>query len=242
MTHALGPRTLEPRIDALDWPRLTGALDRDGYALAPGLLSEAECRTAAALFDAAGMFRSHVVMQRHGFGQGEYRYFAYPLPPLVAALRRALYPHLAPLANRWHERMALASRFPADHDAFIGRCHAAGQARPTPLLLRYGPGDYNRLHQDLYGEHVFPVQAAILLSEPWEDFTGGELVLTEQRPRMQSRVQVVPLRRGDMVLFAVNTRPQAGVRGDYRTAMRHGVSTLIGGRRHCLGIIFHDAP
>jgi hypothetical protein len=181
------------------------------------------------------------MMARHGFGRGEYRYFAYPLPPLVADLRASLYPRLAPLANRWHERMGLPARFPAEHDAFLERCHAAGQRRPTPLLLRYGPGDYNCLHQDLYGDHVFPIQLAILLSRPGADFTGGEFVLTEQRPRMQSRAQVVPLGQGDAVLFAVNQRPQAGTRGDYRVTMRHGVSSVTAGRRHMLGIIFHDA-
>lgn len=180
-------------------------------------------------------------MQRHGYGRGAYRYFSYPLPPLVTMLRSLLYPWLAPIANSWHERMGMASRFPADHATYIERCHEAGQSRPTPLLLHYGPGDYNRLHQDLYGELVFPIQAVILLCEPGIDFTGGELVLTEQRPRMQSRAQVVPMQRGDVILFAVNARPQAGSRGDYRTIMRHGVSTIWTGRRQTLGIIFHDA-
>ncbi|WEK02639.1 MAG: 2OG-Fe(II) oxygenase [Candidatus Sphingomonas phytovorans] len=207
----------------------------------PGLLSAAECDATTALYGPGPAFRSHVVMARHGFGQGEYRYFAYPLPPLVAGLRGALYPRLAPIADRWNERMGIDARFPGDHAAFLDRCHAAGQSRPTPLLLRYGAGDYNCLHQDLYGEHVFPLQVAILLSAPGEDFTGGEFVLTEQRPRMQSRAEVVPLARGDAVVFAVNQRPQRGTRGDYRVALRHGVSKVRMGHRHTLGIIFHDA-
>ncbi|MES2452372.1 MAG: 2OG-Fe(II) oxygenase [Pseudomonadota bacterium] len=207
----------------------------------PGLLSAAECEATAALYGPGPAFRSHVVMARHGFGQGEYRYFAYPLPPLVAGLRGALYPRLAPIANSWNERMGIDGRFPEDHAAFLDRCHEAGQSRPTPLLLRYGAGDYNCLHQDLYGEHVFPLQVAILLSAPGEDFTGGEFVLTEQRPRMQSRAEVVPLMRGDAVVFAVNQRPHRGARGDYRVALRHGVSKVRTGHRHTLGIIFHDA-
>ena len=182
-----------------------------------------------------------VFMARHGFGRGEYRYFAYPLPPLVAALRSGLYPQLVPIANRWHERMGMAVRFPAEHAEFLARCHDAGQRRPTPLLLQYGAGDYNCLHQDLYGEHVFPLQVAVLLSAPGEDFCGGEFVLTEQRPRMQSRADVVPLAKGDAVVFAVNVRPVKGARGEYRVAMRHGVSAIRSGRRHTLGVIFHDA-
>lgn len=215
-------------------------LDGQGWALIPAMLTPAESAEMAERFDGAG-YRSHVVMARHGYGQGEYRYFAYPLPPLVARLRGELYARLAPAANRWHERLGLAARFPASHDAFLAGCHAAGQARPTPLLLRYAPGDYNRLHQDLYGEQVFPLQVAVLLSAPGRDFTGGEFVLTETRARMQSRATVVPLAQGDAVVFAVNFRPVAGVRGFARAALRHGVSTVRAGQRLTLGIIFHDA-
>jgi hypothetical protein len=229
------------RIAALDWDAIGGALDRDGWAVLPQLFSATECDGTAALYGDEGRFRSHVQMARHGFGRGEYRYFAYPLPPLVAALRAALYARLAPIANRWHERMARAGRFPADHADYLAHCHAAGQARPTPLLLQYGPSDYNCLHRDLYGAEVFPLQVAVLLSAPGADFSGGEFVLTEQRPRMQSRVAVVPLGKGDAVIFAVNERPVAGSRGDYRVAMRHGVSEVRSGRRHTLGVIFHDA-
>jgi len=233
--------SLDARIDALDWPALLRDLDRDGWAQGAGLLGAEDCRAAAALFDAEAGFRSRVVMQRHGYGQGEYRYFAYPLPSLVAGLRAALYPRLVGLANDWQRRMGRAADFPATHEAFLARCHAAGQGRPTPLILRYGPGDYNRLHQDLYGAHVFPVQAVVLLSEPGRDFDGGELVFTEQRPRMQSRAMVAPLRQGDVVLFAVNERPMAGARGSYRVTMRHGVSAVRAGERTTLGVIFHDA-
>ncbi|AJA07539.1 hypothetical protein SKP52_03050 [Sphingopyxis fribergensis] len=206
-----------------------------------GLLDGAACDDVAALYGEEAGFRSHVHMARHGFGRGEYRYFAYPLPPLVADLRGILYPRLTSIANRWHERMGMAVRFPAEHAEFLARCHDAGQRRPTPLLLQYGAGDYNCLHQDLYGEHVFPLQAAVLLSAPGEDFAGGEFVLTEQRPRMQSRAAVVPLAKGDAVVFAVNARPVRGSLGDYRVTMRHGVSEIRSGRRHTLGVIFHDA-
>lgn len=233
--------TIDTRLAALDWDAIAAALDRDGWAVLPALLGGDECDALAALYAEEAGFRSHVHMARHGFGRGEYRYFAYPLPPLVSGLRAALYPRLVVIANRWHERMGMAVRFPAEHAEFLARCHDAGQRRPTPLLLQYGPGDYNCLHQDLYGEHVFPVQAAVLLSAPGADFTGGEFVLTEQRPRMQSRAAVVPLAKGDAVLFAVNIRPVRGSRGDYRVAMRHGVSELRSGRRHTLGVIFHDA-
>jgi hypothetical protein len=228
-------------IDAVDWPRVHGDLDAQGWAILPGLLTDAECDATTALYGPSAGFRSHVVMARHGYGRGEYRYFAYPLPDLVQGLRTALYPHLAPLANAWRQRMGLAPRFPAAHADFLGRCHGAGQTKPTPLLLQYGPGDYNCLHQDLYGEHVFPLQVAVLLSRPGEEFIGGHLILTEQRPRMQSRAEVVPLTKGDAVVFAVNSRPVSGTRGDYRVNLRHGVSTVRGGHRHTLGIIFHDA-
>lgn len=232
---------IETRLAATDWSVIGDALDREGWAVLPGFLDDAACGELSACYDAQRGFRSHVHMARHGFGRGEYRYFAYPLPERVAALRGALYPRLAPIANRWHERMGIDVRFPADHDAFLARCHAAGQARPTPLLLSYGPGDYNCLHQDLYGEHVFPLQVAVLLSAPGDDFAGGEFVMNEQRPRMQSRVAVVPLAKGDAVIFAVHARPVRGSRGDYRVMMRHGVSALRSGKRRTLGMIFHDA-
>ncbi|MGE4218439.1 MAG: 2OG-Fe(II) oxygenase [Alphaproteobacteria bacterium] len=224
-----------------DWTGAATALDADGYAVMGPLLTPAQCAALAAGFERDESFRNRVVMQRHGYGQGEYRYFAYPLPGTVATLRSALYPPLAAVANRWNAMLRLDERFPPDHAAYRERCHAAGQVRPTPLLLRYGPGDYNRLHQDLYGDHVFPLQAAILLSEPGCDFDGGEFVLAEQRPRMQSRVEVVPLRQGEAVIFPVRYRPIQGVRGAYRAAMRHGVSRLRRGSRLTLGIIFHDA-
>jgi len=226
---------------ALDWASKAQDLDARGWALLPKLLRREECRQMSALYPRDAAFRSRVVMSRHGFGRGEYRYFSYPLPDLIQTLRTDLYPRLAPIANAWHERMGLEVRFPDTHAQFIKRCHEAGQTRPTPLLLQYGAGDYNCLHQDLYGEHVFPLQVAILLSKPIEDFEGGEFVLTEQRPRMQSRVEVVPLTQGDGVVFAVNCRPVQGTRGEYRVHLRHGVSTLRQGHRHTLGIIFHDA-
>ncbi|WP_429913053.1 2OG-Fe(II) oxygenase, partial [Inquilinus limosus] len=229
------------RVAALDWDAAAAELDQHGAAVLPALLSPEECRTVAALYPEDKPFRSRVVMARHGFGRGEYRYFAYPLPAPIAGLRAALYPRLAPVANDWNARMGIATRYPERHEAFLEACHAAGQTRPTPLLLQYEPGDFNCLHQDLYGDLAFPLQVAILLSEPGRDFTGGEFVLTEQRPRMQSRPEVVPLRQGDGVAFAVHHRPVAGTRGDYRVNLRHGVSRLRGGRRHTLGIIFHDA-
>ncbi len=242
MTDPIAPPAhLSARIAAIDWAAVAASLDAQGWAVLPGLLRARECEALAARYDAEAGFRSRVVMARHGFGRGEYRYFAYPLPEPVAALRTALYPRLAPFANRWHARMGIDVRFPETHAAFLARCHAAGQARPTPLLLNYGPGDHNCLHQDLYGEHVFPLQLAVLLSAPGADFTGGEFVLTEQRPCMQSRAAVVPLGEGDAVVFAVNARPVRGSRGDYRVTMRHGVSEVRSGRRRVLGVIFHDA-
>jgi uncharacterized protein len=233
--------TIEHRIRTLDLAGIAQSLDGLGWAHVSNLLNAGECQAIASLYSSAAHFRSQVQMARHGFGRGEYRYFSYPLPPLIAELRNGIYPHLVPIANRWHERLQSDVVYPPDHADFLARCHSAGQLRPTPLLLRYGPGDFNCLHQDLYGEHVFPLQMAVLLSSPVADFSGGEFVLTEQRPRMQSRVEVVPLAQGDAVIFAVNTRPRSGARGDYRVAMRHGVSTVRQGRRHSLGIIFHDA-
>jgi hypothetical protein len=229
------------RVAAHEWQMASRELDGQGSTVLPGLLDPSECRAIAASYSDENRFRSHIHMARHGFGRGEYRYFRYPLPEPVCELRTALYPHLADLANAWNERMGIDVRYPAEHASFLERCHQAGQRRPTPLLLQYGPGDYNCLHQDLYGEHVFPIQVAILLSEPDADFTGGEFVLTEQRPRMQSRVEVVPLRQGDAVAFAVHNRPVRGTKGTYRVNMRHGVSRIRSGARHTLGIIFHDA-
>jgi len=226
---------------AADWPGLLAALDERGYAVLPRLVGPPECRGLAALYEEDVAFRSRVVMARHNFGRGEYKYLRYPLPEIVAALRQALYPALAPFANQWHERLRLEPRFPPMLAAYLARCHAAGQTRPTPLILKYQAGDYNCLHQDLYGDFVFPLQATILLSAPGDDFTGGEFLLVEQRPRMQSRAEVVALGQGDAVIFAVNQRPVAGTRGFYRTTMRHGVSRLHSGRRFTLGIIFHDA-
>ena len=234
-------RDIPARVAALDWARIEAELDAWGAAATGVVLTPAECAALAALYEEEAPFRSRVVMARHGFGRGEYKYFAAPLPEPVAALREALYPRLVPVANRWQEAMGLAPRFPQCHGEFLARCHAAGQTRPTPLLLRYAEGDYNCLHQDLYGEHAFPLQVAFLLSAPGEDFRGGEFVLTEQRPRMQSRSEVVPLRQGEGVAFAVHQRPVRGTRGTYRVVMRHGVSRVRAGRRHSLGIIFHDA-
>jgi len=225
----------------IDWDIVEESLNHEGWAVLPKLMPARDCHAVAAMYDGDKPFRSTVVMARHGFGRGAYKYFAYPLPGAVGALRTRLYPHLAPLANRWNEALKSDVRYPPTHAAYLKACHAAGQTRPTPLLLRYGPGDYNCLHQDLYGEQVFPLQVAVLLSRPGEDFAGGEFVLTEQRPRMQSRAAVVPLAQGDGVVFAVNQRPVQGTRGTYRVAMRHGVSALRGGQRHTLGIIFHDA-
>ncbi|WP_441277947.1 2OG-Fe(II) oxygenase [Tardiphaga sp. 172_B4_N1_3] len=231
----------QARIDAIDWQRISADLDAQGCAVFEKLLTADECRHLASLYSDDARFRSRIVMGRHGFGRGEYKYFNYPLPDPIAGLRPALYGPLSAIANRWNEAMGIDVRFPTDHAAFLKRCHEAGQTRPTPLLLQYEAGDYNCLHQDLYGEHVFPLQVAILLSEPSEDFTGGEFVLTEQRPRMQSRAEVVDLRQGDAVVFAVHHRPVAGTRGSYRVNLRHGVSRVKSGRRHTLGVIFHDA-
>jgi hypothetical protein len=230
-----------PRLDGIDWADAADQLDQNGCAVIGPLLEANSCSALAACYDDDALFRSHVVMARHGFGRGEYKYFANTLPAPVLALRRDLYPHLAPVANRWNEAMGIDVRFPPSHAPFLARCHEAGQRRPTPLLLKYGPGDYNCLHQDLYGAHVFPLQVAILLSEPDRDFTGGEFVLTEQRPRLQSRAEVVKLRQGMGVVFAVHHRPVRGTRGHYRVTMRHGVSRIRSGARWTLGIIFHDA-
>ncbi|HEX7885709.1 MAG TPA: 2OG-Fe(II) oxygenase [Phenylobacterium sp.] len=224
----------------IDWVATASDLDAHGCAILPALLTANDCEALAARYDGEG-FRSTVTMARHGFGKGEYRYFAYPLPDAVAELRAALYQPLAEIGNRWNAALGERTRYPASHAEYLARCHAAGQVRPTPLLLRYGPGDYNCLHQDIYGEHVFPLQVAILLSQPGHDFEGGEFVLTEQRPRMQSRVEVAPLRQGDAVVFPVHHRPVQGGRGVYRVNLRHGVSRLRAGSRHTLGIIFHDA-
>ena len=228
-------------MNAIDWERVGGELDARGCAVIERLISEAECEALAALYPVDARFRSRVVMARHGFGRGEYKYFAYPLPALVSRLRAALYGPLARVANRWSAAMGSDLRYPGEHSAFVRRCHRAGQRRATPLLLQYGADDYNCLHQDLYGEHVFPLQLTILLSQPGRDFTGGEFVLTEQRPRMQSRAEVVPLAKADAVVFAVSERPVRGARGVYRVKLRHGVSRVRTGRRHTAGIIFHDA-
>jgi hypothetical protein len=233
--------SLTARVDAIGWTQATTDLDAQGCAVLKGLLSTEECRAVAALYPDDGNFRSRVVMGRHGFGRGEYKYFSYPLPDPIAELRPALYAQLHGVANRWNEAMGIDTRYPDRHAAFLKRCHEAGQTRPTPLLLQYAADDYNCLHQDLYGEHVFPLQVAILLSEPGRDFTGGEFVLTEQRPRMQSRPEVVPLAQGDAVAFAVHHRPVQGTRGFYRVNLRHGVSRIRSGHRHTLGVIFHDA-
>jgi len=236
-----GSPRVEQRVSAADWDAINAALDADGFAMMAGLLDAEACGAITRLYREDNRFRSHIHMARHGFGRGEYKYFAYPLPDAVGVLRTALYAPLASIANRWNEDLGERSRFPLRHSDFLKRCHEAGQIRPTPLLLKYEAGDYNCLHQDLYGEHVFQLQVAILLSQPDEDFTGGEFVLAEQRPRMQSRASVIPLRRGDAVVFAVRYRPVRGVRGSYRVNLRHGVSTVRSGNRYTLGIIFHDA-
>jgi uncharacterized protein len=232
--------TLQQTLPVL-LPDFSDTLQLRGHAVLPQLLTPAECDAITGLYPHSRHFRSRVVMARHGFGQGEYQYFSYPLPDAVQRLRSTLYPQLVGVANRWNEAMGIDVRYPPLHEDFLARCHAAGQLRPTPLLLQYGEGDYNCLHQDLYGEHVFPLQVAVLLSQPGRDFTGGEFVLTEQRPRMQSRPEVVPLQQGDAVVFAVHHRPVQGSKGFYRVNMRHGVSTVRSGHRHTLGVIFHDA-
>ena len=229
------------KVTTLDWERVSQDLDAQGNAMIEAILSPEECQALAGLYMKDDIFRSRVVMERHGFGRGEYKYFSYPLPGLIAALRTAIYPHLVPIANRWNNAMGIDVRYPEKHADFIERCHRAGQAKPTPLLLKYGADDYNCLHQDLYGAHVFPLQLTVLLSKPDQDFAGGEFVMTEQRPRMQSRPMVVPLRQGDGVVFAVHHRPVRGARGAYRVNLRHGVSRIRRGHRHTLGIIFHDA-
>jgi hypothetical protein len=236
-----GPDEGLATIETLDWLAIESDLDAYGCAIAPKLLSPETCRETAALYPDDAHFRSRIVMASHGFGRGEYKYFADPVPEPIVALRRRFYPRLAPIADRWNEAMGVSVRYPAEHETFLARCHEAGQTRPTPLLLRYGPGDYNCLHQDVYGEHLFPLQVAILLSEPGRDFTGGEFVLTEQRPRMQSRAEVAPLTQGDGVIFAVRERPVQGTRGTYRVNLRHGVSRIKSGERFTLGVIFHDA-
>lgn len=243
MPAAPPARAIEPdtRLAAIDWAAVGDSLDAHGCAVVGPLLKREQCRALARLYSADAPFRSRVVMARHGFGRGEYKYFAYPLPPTVGALRAGLYPPLAAIANRWNATMNIGTRYPAAHADYLADCHAAGQTRPTPLLLQYGTGDYNCLHQDVYGEHVFPLQITVLLSRPDEDFAGGEFVLTEQRPRMQSRAEVVPLTQGEAVIFPVHHRPVHGTRGVYRVTMRHGVSRLRSGQRHTLGVIFHDA-
>jgi hypothetical protein len=235
------PTALAERIESIDWAGVGRDLDAAGNAVLERVLSPEECRELASLYQRDDLFRSRIVMARHGFGRGEYQYFRYPLPDLVAGLRTTLYPQLAPIADRWNQALRVEVSYPAEHADFVARCHGAGQRKPTPLLLRYQAGDYNCLHQDVYGEHVFPLQVAVLLSEPGRDFTGGEFVMTEQRPRMQSRAEVVPLRQGDAVVFTVRERPVQGTRGTYRVNLRHGVSRIRSGLRHTAGIIFHDA-
>ena len=238
---AAAARSPASRIEAIDWARIAANLDAQGCATTEPLLTAEQCAALVQSYESDAPFRSRVVMARHGFGRGEYKYFAYPLPEPVAVLRAALYPPLAEIANGWNEAMAIDLSYPQEHASYLARCRKAGQTKPTPLLLQYGAGDYNCLHQDLYGEHVFPLQVTLLLSRPGEDFTGGEFVLTEQRPRMQSRAEVVPLAQGEAVIFPVHHRPVRGTRGVYRVNMRHGVSRLRSGHRHTLGIIFHDA-
>jgi hypothetical protein len=235
------PHSAERRVDGYDWAAIGSDLNAFGCAVLQNLLAPDECEDLASLYPEAQHFRSHIHMARHGFGKGEYRYFKYPLPDLVGELRAPLYSRAVTFANAWNARMNIETRYPALHADYLKLCHKAGQVRPTPLLLQYGPGDFNCLHQDLYGDLAFPLQVTVLLSQPNRDFTGGEFVLTEQRPRMQSRVEAVPLAQGDAVLFAVHNRPVQGTKGCYRVNLRHGVSRIRSGRRHTLGIIFHDA-
>lgn len=232
---------IDAKIASYDWQTITNSLNTTGWAILPGALQSWECNLISGLYNMDEGFRSRVIMARHGFGKGEYKYYSYPLPSLISRMRTAIYPHLVPVANRWNELMKIDVRYPQEHNKFIETCHAAGQVRPTPLLLKYGPDDYNCLHQDLYGEHVFPMQVVFLLSEPNKDFTGGELILTEQRPRMQTRAEVLPLKKGDAAIFSVHHRPHQGTKGYYRVNMRHGVSRVREGNRYTTGIIFHDA-
>ena len=238
---SLRPPSINQRISALDWPQIIASLDANAFGIMKSILTQKDCATLKSIYDVDERFRSRIVMARHNFGRGEYKYFNYPLPKMIERLRTGLYPRLVDIANCWNEAMGIGLRYPEKHSAFIDRCHRAGQTKPTPLLLNYGTDDYNCLHQDLYGEHVFPLQAVFMLSEPGEDFTGGELILTEQRPRMQSRVEVVPLNQGDGVIFPVRQRPVRGTRGSYLVTLRHGVSRVRSGSRQTLGIIFHDA-
>lgn len=239
--ETMSRRSVPVNLKSLDGDRLATELDREGFAIVPGLLDGETCATLAATYGDDNRFRSRVVMARHGFGRGEYKYFDNPLPPVVAGLRAALYPPLSGIANRWNDALGIDAQFPGTLAPYLDACHAAGQTKPTPLILKYEAGDYNCLHQDLYGEMVFPLQTAILLSRPGEEFLGGEFVMTEQRPRMQSRVMVVPLQQGDGVIFPVRQRPVQGVKRRYRVNMRHGVSRLSSGQRFTLGVIFHDA-
>jgi len=241
MPHAIHRKPVSLTLRDLDWEAMGAALDAQGYAVTPPLLNSEQCRALRGLYPHQELFRSRVVMARHSFGQGEYQYLRYPLPAVVQELRQSIYPMLVPIANLWRARLGEGEPFPVTHDAYLRRCHAAGQGRPTPLILKYGPGDYNCLHQDLYGELVFPLQMTILLSEPGAEFAGGEFTLVEQRPRMQSKAEMVPLRQGEAVIFAVHHRPVPGKRGTYRVNLRHGVSRVRSGERYTLGIIFHDA-
>ena len=237
----IAQKTAIAGVDSLDWKQIAGNLDADGFSSLGHVLDAKSCQDLATLYTEDQPFRSHIDMARYNFGLGEYKYFAYPLPDLIADLRCALYAPLRRIANSWAERLGEAKRFPGAHDDYLATCHAAGQCRPTPLLLRYHADDYNCLHQDLYGDEVFPIQVVILLSQPGDDFTGGEFVIVEQRPRMQSRASVISLLQGEAFAFAVNNRPRRGTRGYHRAKLRHGVSRILSGERHTLGIIFHDA-